>query len=93
MPGVRAVLVGQVERPRRPHARSNLEASWALERFLLVSAIAASEETVTAIAAVGIAAEDRRTRMRLAGALAAEPDLRVRAGGSARALIAAGGGG
>jgi DNA-binding NarL/FixJ family response regulator len=59
-----------------------------LKRFLSVRAIAASEETATAV--VGIAAEDRRIRLRLAGALAGEPDLRVRAAGSAKALIAAG---
>lgn len=53
-------------------------------------ALAASEETVPETAVVGIVAEDPRTRMRLAGALAAETDLTVHAGASARALIGAG---
>lgn len=54
-------------------------------------ATAASEEIVGAVAAVGIAAEDVQARIRLAGALAGEPNLSVRAGRSARTLIAAGG--
>lgn len=41
-------------------------------------------------AAVGIAAEERQARVRLAGALAGELELSVRAGRSARALIGAG---
>lgn len=56
-----------------------------------MSAAAASEETFTATAAVGIAAEDRRARIRLAGALAGEPGLSIRADRSTGALIAAGG--
>lgn len=55
-----------------------------------MKATAASEQPLTAIAAVGVAAEDRQARLRLAGALAAEPELRIRAGASASALIAAG---
>lgn len=53
-------------------------------------AVAASDETISDTVAVGIAAEDPRARMRLAGALAAEADLCVHAGASAWKLIAAG---
>jgi DNA-binding NarL/FixJ family response regulator len=67
---------------------ANPEGSPVLVRFLSVSAIAASEET--ALAAVGVAAEDPRVRTRLAGALAAEPGLCVRAGASPRRLISTG---
>lgn len=55
-----------------------------------MSVLAASEERAPDVAIVGIAATDRSVRMRLAGALAAQPELRVRSGGSAMALVAAG---
>jgi DNA-binding NarL/FixJ family response regulator len=55
-----------------------------------MTALATSEQTVPETAVVGIVAGDPRTRMRLAGALAAEADLRVHTGTSARALLATG---
>lgn len=69
---------------------SGLEASRPLQRSLYMGATAASEEPFGAVAAVGIVAEDRSARIRLAGALSGEPNLSVRAATSARALIAAG---
>jgi len=54
-------------------------------------AITASDPRSTAPAAVGIAAQDRRVRTTLAGMLAGQPTLCVRAGGSARAPVADGG--
>jgi len=52
--------------------------------------VAAAHERAPAVRSVGIAAQDPRTRIRLAGTLAGEPDLRVRAAESSAALIAAG---
>jgi len=66
------------------------QASRAPKRFVRVTALAEFQYAPSAVSDVGVAVEDQRARVRLAGALAAEPHLRVQVGGSARALIAAG---